>query len=106
MASTVRRGRIVFTYEPGPWPLGILTGYDNGTRGFILEHVVAFKQACLIKLLKAGMAEAVRLDFNIIRFYIPRKFPKFRQLDIIGRALGFVKDAEDLDNIYYMRFIP
>lgn len=84
--------RTVFTYQPGGWPAGVLTGYVNQSGGFILEHVVAFPgtpKETLARLVRAGLEEAWSREYKYVAFHVPVKHPARAGLVALGERCGF-----------------
>ena len=103
--SYVAEGRIVYTYGPAARPEGVLTGYVNEAGGFVVEHVIVFPCAppwTLLKLLRAGLAEAWRRDYPYVLCHIPADFPLRRGLVAAGRRLGFTEYA----TAYWVAYRP
>lgn len=97
--------REVFTYQPGGWPLGVLTGYADGLGGFVLEHVIVFPYApwtTLMRMMRDGMEEAWSRGYTCVRFRLPQTFPLAPQLEKVGRRVGFVVDATYADETRYV----
>ena len=85
-------GRWVFTWQPDGWPQGVLTGYLNRADGAVLEHVVAFPGApklTLVKMVRAGLAEAWALGYPYVAFHLPADHPNHDGLAALGARCGF-----------------
>ena len=85
-------GRVVFTYQPEGWPVGVLTGYVNQSNGFILEHVIAFPGApklTLVKMVREGLAEAWAREYQYVAFHVPADHPNHAGLTTLGKRCGF-----------------
>jgi len=97
----IAKERLVLTYEPVDWPMGVVTGYLTDDKGFILEHIISFEPRHLIRMVKAGMKEAHNHNLDYIKFYVPRDAPKARQLDVLGRKFGFeIINTDHVINTY------
>jgi len=108
MGNYVVRNRYVVSYTPegATWPSGILTGYDNGRKCFVLEWVVSFDPKELHNLLKSGVAEAIRHGFGAIAYNIPHEYPHAKALRRAGEALGFRETEKDAFQAYFFRTVP
>ena len=108
MGNHVVRNRYVVSYTPEgeTWPTGVITGYDNGRRCFVLEWVVSFEPSRLKDLLRAGVAEAIRHSFGAISFHIPHEFPKGKALRRVGEDLGFREIEKDDFQSVFFRVVP
>ena len=84
--------RMVFTWEPEGWPLGVMTGYLNRANGFVLEHVIAFPgtpKLTLVRMVRAGLQEAWRRDYPYVVFHVPADHPQHAGLTALGTRCGF-----------------
>lgn len=105
-ANHTVRNRIVFTYSPQDWPVGLITGYDNGRACFVLEHVVSFDSNYLKRLLKSGLAEAVKQGFGAVILGIPHEHPRGKPLRVVAEQLGFHEHNSDSFQTYFFRLVP
>lgn len=95
--SWVAEHRTVFTYAPDGVNLGVVTGYDQGTR-FIVEHVIVLPgapRATLGRMMRAALHEAWQ-HYAAVSFFLPPESP-WRPF---AARLGFVAYAEDLGTWY------
>jgi hypothetical protein len=100
----IAKERLVLTYEPVDWPMGVITGYLTDDNGFVLEHIISFDKRHLIGLAKAGMREAYNHHLDYVKFYIARDMPKARQLDVLARKFGFeIINTDHVINTYIIR---
>jgi len=100
----VVRDRIVATWEPETWPQGFVTGYDDGSGGFALEHVVVFRYApemAMLGMLRDALTEAWGQGFQYVTWHVPHSFPLALALAEVGRRLGFTKVREDERCAYF-----
>lgn len=96
--------RMVATYSKGDVVLGILTGYIEHDNGFVLEHVLSLDHRILMRMLRAGVAEARLRRMSYIRFHIPSDFSLREALVKVGLRLGFQEYMKDVDgNIHFIR---
>lgn len=85
--------RTVFTYQPGAWPEGLLTGHDGGPGVFVVEHVVAFHRRALLPLVRAAIAEARARGYRTLVLHMPEAFPKTPSLCLLALRVGFLEYA-------------
>jgi hypothetical protein len=78
----------VFTYTRQQWPQGVITGYEDGDGGLVVEHVIAFRPGVLRGLVRAGLAESWALGFRYLLFRLPHRFPLTKKLVRLLRRLG------------------
>ena len=101
----IRRGRIVWTWEPDGWPGGIVTGQPDRHGGFRIEHVVLLPPrqgfADLIAFVNAGLALAFEL-YEYVTFHLPRAFRLAHKLRALAMHLGFTRYAEDAECEHYV----
>ena len=96
------RERCVYTYEPGDWPQGILTGYEDDAGGFVLEHVVCFRPFALRPMLRAGLVEAKARGWQHITLRIPNAYPD--GLRTLAERMDFAPYARDEVHTYYVTY--
>lgn len=109
MAAHVVTGRIVFTYQPQGWPLGVLTGHPDGAGGFALEHVIVLPGApvtTLLRMLHAGLEEAWRRHFDYVTFFLPHDLPIREPLEQVGTRMGFRVYETTNEADWYVRYRP
>lgn len=88
--------RMVVTYQPEGWPVGMLSGYLNRAGGFILEHVVAFPESpkdTLMHMLREAIQEAWEREYPYIAIYIPSTHPQHAGLTALAQRCGFTEYA-------------
>ena len=108
VVSHIVTNRVVWTYQADNWPLGVITGYEN-EHGFFIEHVIVFPhvpRGTLLRMLRAGMAEAWDRGYCAIRFCLPEEFPLTFQLTSLARRLGFEPYIETMGMTFYIRWRP
>lgn len=91
------------TYEPTRWPAGIITGYEDGTGGFIVEHVITFNSRMLIPMLHSGIQEAQARGYRYISFAIPENFPLYKKLAKVANYMGFKVDGYADNTVGFVR---
>jgi hypothetical protein len=99
--------RWVLTYQPRRWPMGVITGVPDGDGGFAVEHVITISgepASVGMAMMKAGLDEAWRRGFKYVTFHLPHDLPAGAALAEVGRRLGFVKQSENAQATYYVRW--
>ena len=102
----VRANRYVASLGEG---VGFLTGYDDEAGGFALEDVVAFDQSpkTVLRLVRAGLAEAWARDYQYVTLHITKAHPKARQLALLALRLEFEEyPGHDDRHEYYVCHRP
>jgi len=90
---TLATERTVYTYQPGQWPEGLLTGHDGAPGVFVVEHVVAFHKRALLPLVRAAIAEARARGYQVLVLHMPEAFPKTPGLCALALRVGFLEYA-------------
>lgn len=104
----VRTNRYVVTYQPGEWPAGVLTGYDDEQGGWALEWTIAFDRspATLVAMFRAGLEEAWGRGFRYVVFHVPHAYPQAEGLMAVGRRVGFTEYSRDERHVYFVCHSP
>lgn len=107
-ASHVQTGQVVFTYVPGPWPAGVLTGHADAEGGFRLAHVIAFDRTpgSALALVRAGLSAAWAQEFRYVLFRIPHAHPQARGLKALARRVGAIEYAVHPEEAFYVVYAP
>ena len=105
MSLLVVEHRIVATYRPDGWPVGVITGYLDGDT-FHVEHVIVFNGAAptaLMAMLREGIERAWAMGCRRIEWYVPYHSRLALGLAKVGYRLGFRLTHRDADMIHFAR---
>lgn len=94
----VAEDRFVLTYEVGGWPVGVLTGVEEGDHVH-LEHMILFPEQdpmYLVQMLAAALQFAEKRGTWRVTFRIDPKQPKAKLLERLAERHGFVPAFDNL----------
>lgn len=103
LRSHLALNRLVWTYLPQGQPCGFITGYEDETAGFVVEHIVRWSGS-LRAMLRAALEEAWARRFEYVVLMVPAQHVAQPALILLALRMGFREYERTDEAAWFVRY--